>query len=184
MAIKSVDEFIDAIGGETVNPSGTTSTPHNLERPVEWGPPTSLEGQDAFSRLGVGKVGSMIKVSAAFHGVTHTSLTRQRHQLVKEAQLGAFMGNLARRGLQAGGKALSKFLPRAAKTTARTAPKGGMLGRLSRWGATEVLPAGGRAGNFMSHAPGLGIDAGLEADNLRRVAGNKPSMFAQFTGGR
>jgi hypothetical protein len=184
MGIRSVGEFIEAVGGEEEGPSGTTpQAPADYEHPVEWGPPTSLEGQDAFSRLGI-KGASMTKTSAAFHGASHYELTQQRLPLVKEAFVGKFMGNIARRGLQAGGKMLNKMAPSLFQTTAKTAPSGGVMSRMAQMGSKNVLTPGGRASTVAKHAPGLTLDAGLEADTLAREARHQPSMFQQMTGQR
>lgn len=185
MPIRSVNEFISAVGGEGVGPSGQATPPTpDYENRVEWGPPTSLAGQDAMSRIGIpfgapsdSKVAAMEKTSAAFHGATHSSLTSQRQELVKEAVLGAIAGGVARRGLQALSRFGSRYAPKLTQRLSQIARPGGRLQRAAALGSKEILPAGSRASAMASFAPGFAGDVAMEGYGVSRALQHKPGLF-------
>jgi hypothetical protein len=173
MGINSVDSFIEAVGGQEEGPTGASSAaPSSDESRVEWGPPTSMEGQDSLSRLGIQTGGGK---SAAFHGAPLYAVTQQRHLVVKEAALGALAG----KGIQAGAKLLGKYAPKLMKAAPKLLSKGNKApGMLSRLGSKQVLAKGSRGSAVMKEGPGMLIDAGMEADTLHRQVNHRPSMFS------
>lgn len=180
MSIRSVNEFISAVGGDLTGPSGGPSTP-SYENPVHWGPPTSLAGQDAFSRMGLDvgmpKAASMYKTSAAFHGATQELLSYQRHTLVKEAMVGAALANTGRAGLQVASKYLGRLLPgllRGGANAGKSTISG--IGRLAK---TPILPKGTTGSRVMSEVPGFMTDAMSTAYDVNAGLSHKPSSLSR-----
>ena len=107
MAIQNVDDLIEAIKQQDTTANAVKEL--NKVDPVLWGPPTSMEGGDAASRLGIDMGEPSVKAAAM------RNFLMAYNQAEKEAAWGA--------AAVAGGRALAtKFAPKLLKGLANKAP--------------------------------------------------------------
>lgn len=156
MQISSTDDFVAAVNDVSPDLESSIADPEPWQKEVSWGPPTSMEGQDALSRLGVETGAPTAK--AAFYKKASAG---EVDQLVKEALIGAAAGWAAR--------GLSKLAPKLLSGGAKAAKGAGRLakktpGALAR-GWRRQVPRGSVAAT----TAGVGTEAGFVGNDLNRA---------------